>query len=45
MSYVKISHAFLLDVKFARFSCGSGKLTLSHIITHRVVNFELYQYI
>ena len=30
---------FWLDVKFARFSCGSRKLTVSHIITHRVVKF------
>ena len=25
---------FLLDVKFADFSSGSGKLTISHIIAH-----------
>ena len=31
---------FWLDVKFARFSCGSGKMTVSHIIAHRVVKFR-----
>ena len=31
MSYVNILLAFWLDVKLARFSSGSGKLTISHI--------------
>ena len=31
MSYVNLLHPFWLDVKFARFSSGSEKLTLSHI--------------
>ena len=30
---------FWLDVQFARFSYGSGKLTISHIIAHIVVEF------
>ena len=30
---------FWLGVIFAHFSCGSGKLTVSHIIAHRVVKF------
>ena len=31
---MNILHAFWSDVKFARFSSGSGKLTISHIIVH-----------
>ena len=39
MSYVTYYRLFWLDVKFARFSCGLGKLTVSRTIAHRVVNF------
>ena len=35
MSYVNILYVFFwLDVKLARLSSGSGKLTISHIIAH-----------
>ena len=33
-SCVSILHVFCLEVNFARFSPGSGKLTISHIIAH-----------
>ena len=31
MSYLNKLHTFLLDLKFAHFSAGSGKFTACHI--------------
>ena len=39
MSYVNILHDFWIDVKCARFSSGSGKLTVSLIFAEQVVIF------
>ena len=39
MSYVNILYVSWLDVQLARFSSGSGKLTISHIIAHWAVKF------